>query len=82
MSYSNSVKGWWYRNQTYSDVDSCYCCLGIKADPDADVVPRTVMIGGKVCPCMFVCLISPNGKVIKCFSKYGHSFFCETILHA
>ena len=24
--------------------------LGIKADPDADIVPRTIMIGGKVCP--------------------------------
>ena len=27
----------------------CVFLLGIKADPEADVVPRTVMIGGKVC---------------------------------
>ena len=30
--------------------------LGIKADPDADIVPRTIMIGGKVCPHQLVCV--------------------------
>ena len=28
--------------------------LGIKADPDADIVPRTIMIGGKVFPYQLV----------------------------
>ena len=36
-------------------VENCFI-VGIKADPDADIVPRTIMIGGKVCPHQLVCV--------------------------
>ena len=64
-----------YRNSTiyqYSHriafvLTSEFLLIGIKTDPNAEFIPRTVLIGGKVC--LFLC--RSINTLVNAFRKYG-----------